>query len=325
MLSIWRTSKHHPYVTEAESVVSRAITGWAHAHFPVELLTPREMAEADRLAAQSTPSLTLMERAGEAIAAAAGRLVEARVAADGPATGHVLVLCGPGNNGGDGYVAARLLAEAGHRVTVAALGTQDSLVTQDSLGMQDALRGDAAAAAARWTGPVVPLAEAQIGAPDVIVDGLFGAGLSRDIDGIAKTAIERVNRWARDSGRPVLAIDVPSGIDGTSGAIRGVAIEATQSITFFRLKPGHVLLPGRLHCGAVTLADIGIACSVLDEIKPLARLNAPALWARAYPVPSLAGHKYARGHAVVVSGPTRPDGRSPASPLAARCASAPAW
>ncbi len=231
------------------------------------------------------PSIALMERAGAAVASAALRLL--------PTAGvrRVTILCGPGNNGGDGYVAARLLAADGCVVEVATLGDRS------------ALKGDAATAAAGWQGPVVDLASAGLETADLVVDALFGAGLARDIEGPAAAAVARVNAWAEASGRPVLAVDVPSGVDGASGAIRGTAIAATETVTFFRLKPGHVLMPGRANCGRLTLEDIGIAPSVLDEIAPTTRLDVPALWLDALPRPGLAGHKYARGHALVVSGP----------------------
>ncbi len=133
----------------------------------------------------------------------------------------------------------------------------------------------------------------------MVVDGLFGAGLARPIEGDYAALIERVN----GSGLPVVAIDVPSGIDGTTGEVKGVAIEAQATVTFFRLKPGHLLLPGRLHCGEVSVADIGIQASVLASIKPKTFANEPPLWLARYPWPTPEGHKYARGHAVVVSGP----------------------
>ncbi len=251
--------------------------------FPIALLDPAEMARADTLAAAVVPSTALMERAGEAIAAAAIRIA-------GPKA-RVQILCGPGNNGGDGYVAARLLANAGCDVTIA------------SLVARDTLRNDAAWASMLWAGAVTRPDAIDFANADIVIDALFGAGLSRDIDGDAKALIERANAWAKASGGPLLSVDVPSGVDGASGLVRGVAVEATDTITFFRLKPGHVLLPGRVRCGALTLADIGIADTVLAEIAPQTSLNAPALWRATYPVPSTAGHKYARGHALVVSGP----------------------
>lgn len=263
--------------------------------YPPELLTPSEMGEADCLAAEIMPSGTLMENAGAAVAATVKRLLGQG--------GTVAVLCGPGNNGGDGYVVARLLAEAGHRVTVAALVARDRM------------RGDAAEAAALWTGEVSGLADVAFDDAAAVVDALFGAGLARDIDGEAAAVVSRANEWARSTGRPLVAVDVPSGIDGGTGMVRGVAVEASHTVTFFRLKPGHALLPGRLHCGALDLVDIGLPVEVLDKVRPRASLDTPAAWLHRLPRPSLDGHKYARGHAVVVSGPASQTG---AARLAAR-------
>ena len=114
---------------------------------------------------------------------------------------------------------------------------------------------------------------------------------------------------------PIVAVDLPSGINGTSGAVMGTAVKAAQTITFFRKKPGHLLLPGRLHCGTISIADIGIAESMLAQIAPKTFENTPALWRAHFPVPREAGHKYDRGHAVVVSGPSWSTG---AARLAAR-------
>ena len=196
------------------------------------------------------------------------------------------MLCGPGNNGGDGFVVARLLAEQGWPVSLFLLGHRD------------ALKGDAKLAADRWTGPVHPLTgDAGRGAA-LVVDAIFGAGLARDVEGAAAQAIERIN----ESGVPIVAIDVPTGIDGDAGRVRGIAFDAALTVTFFRAKPGHVLLPGRLHCGEVQVADIGIPAAVLDGIAPQTFLNEPPLWAAAFPRPRLDSHKYTKGHAVVVSG-----------------------
>ncbi len=250
-----------------------------------ELLTTTEMGEADRLAvAVGVPSLELMRRAGEAVADAAGTMVGIGA--------RVLVLAGPGNNGGDGFVAARRLAEQGYGVRLALLGDRA------------ALKGDAAAMAGRWGGPIEALGAATIRDCDLIIDGLFGAGLSRAIEGPAADAIAAVNA----SSVPVLAIDVPSGLDGTSGAPTGPVVQATRSVTFFRRKPGHVLLPGRRLCGPVTLADIGIPAAVLDRIAPRTFSNDPSLWREELPAIGPEGHKYTRGHAVVVSGPAESTG-----------------
>ena len=263
--------------------------------YPHELLTPAEMAEADRLAAAIVPSASLMENAGAAVAAVVGRLA-------GPGS-TIAVLCGPGNNGGDGYVAARLLAEAGFRVVVGALVPRDRM------------KGDAANAAERWNGPVEPLADLAFDDVAAVVDALFGAGLARNLDGEAASVVARANAWRGASRRPLVAVDVPSGIDGATGLPRGAAVEASHTVTFFRLKPGHALLPGRLHCGALDLFDIGLPMDVLEGVAPRTSLNTPAAWLHHLPEPSLAGHKYARGHAVVVSGPI---GQTGAARLCAR-------
>jgi hydroxyethylthiazole kinase-like uncharacterized protein yjeF len=243
----------------------------------IELLTTAEMAKADRLAIEGgTPGIRLMENAGRAVADA--------VTAHSP--GSVCVVAGPGNNGGDGFVCARILAERGYPVRLLLLGDRDRL------------KGDAAEASRSWTGPVEPATPANLNAADLIVDALFGAGLDRPVSGGALAMIEAINA----TSVPVLAVDLPSGINGTSGAVMGAAVQASETVTFFRRKPGHVLLPGRLHCGPVEVADIGIPESVLREIAPRIFANALSLWSDKFPVPQAGGHKYRRGHAVVVSG-----------------------
>jgi hydroxyethylthiazole kinase-like uncharacterized protein yjeF len=246
----------------------------------LELLTPAEMAEADRLAiAGGIPGIALMESAGRAVADAVGR----RYPRGAPL---VTVVAGPGNNGGDGFVAARLLASRGFPVRLLLLGEGATL------------KGDAAEAARHWTGPTEPATPEALGASAVIVDALFGAGLDRPVDGAARAMIEAISR----TGVPVVAVDLPSGINGATGAVMGVAVRAAETVTFFRRKPGHLLLPGRLHCGPVTVADIGIPEAALDKVRPKTFCNGEALWADSFPVPAPDGHKYTRGHAVVVSG-----------------------
>ncbi|MBV8851192.1 MAG: NAD(P)H-hydrate dehydratase [Methylobacteriaceae bacterium] len=243
------------------------------------------MADADRLAAASgIASMSLMEAAGAAVARVAARRLHA---AGGR---RAAVFCGPGNNGGDGYVAARLLREFGFDVRVATLVPGSRL------------KGDAAEAAHRWNGDVENTHGLALNDTDLIVDALFGAGLRRDLEDEAKRAVETIDEWGRATGRPIIAVDVPSGLDGTSGQIRGACVHATETVTFFRLKPGHLLLPGRTYCGHPTLAEIGIPTSVLDEIAPKTFINEPGLWHHALHLPQLGGHKYTRGHAVVVSG-----------------------
>jgi hydroxyethylthiazole kinase-like uncharacterized protein yjeF len=245
----------------------------------IELLTTAEMAEADRLAiASGIAGIELMENAGRAVAdAASGRASQGR---------RVAIVAGPGNNGGDGFVAARHLAERGLTVRVSFVGDRKRL------------KGDAALAADRWSGPVEAASPSALADCDIVIDALFGAGLDREVEGLARAMIEAMN----SAGVPVIAVDLPSGVNGTTGAVMGVAVNAKHTVTFFRRKTGHMLLPGRLHCGSIEVADIGIPASVLDKIKPASFVNRPELWGHSFPWPTPAGHKYSRGHAVVMSG-----------------------
>ncbi|MGE7413827.1 NAD(P)H-hydrate dehydratase [Methylobacterium tarhaniae] len=256
-----------------------------------ELITTGEMRQADAAAIRAgTPGLALMRRAGAAVAERARALA---------GEGRILVLCGPGNNGGDGFVAAVLLAGAGLPVEVALLGPRD------------ALTGDAAAAASEWTGPVLDAGGADPAGAALVIDALFGAGLSRPLEGEAAALVSRVNA----ANVPVLAVDVPSGLDGDTGAPRGATVTATETVTFVRRKPGHLLLPGRRLCGPVTVADIGIPDAVVAGIGVRTHVNGPALWGATFPRLAEDSHKYTRGHAVVLSGPAH---RTGAARLAAR-------
>ncbi len=236
-----------------------------------ELLTPAQMACADALAAGFGHSgATLMANAGRAVA----RAIVARFR---PC--RTLVLCGPGNNGGDGYAAARLLQNAGWPVNVAALGPPRS-------------GSDAAGAARDWSGSVADFSPHAVTRFALVIDAVFGAGLSRDVDGVVAETLAAAPR--------LVAVDVPSGLDGETGAVRGFAPQAELTVTFFRLKPGHLLLPGRLLCGEIVLADIGLPGAVLADIDPRLHLNHPSLWR--LPAPAEAGHKYSRGHVTVIGG-----------------------
>jgi NAD(P)H-hydrate epimerase len=259
-----------------------------------QILTNAAMKEADRRAiAAGTPGFDLLRRAGAAVAEAAERFA--------PPGGQVLVAAGPGNNGGDGFVAAAVLAARGFNVSVALLGDRDRL------------SGDAGRAAAAWSGPVLPLAEADPHGADVVIDALFGAGLSRDLEGEVAQAIGRMNA----SGLPIVAVDIPSGIDGDTGQVRGIAVEATRTVTFVTRKPGHLLLPGRAHCGPVEVADIGIGPDIVGALGGADFVNAPGLWEKSVPRPDLSAHKYDRGHTLVLSGGAT---RTGAARLAARAA-----
>ncbi len=240
----------------------------------IELLTTAEMAEADRLTIAATPGIRLMENAGRAVADAVAR----RSPHGAP---MVCIVAGPGNNGGDGFVCARVLAERDYPVRLILLGDRDRL------------KGDAAEAARRWEGPVEAATATALSGAGLIVDALFGAGLDRPVEGPARAMIEAINA----AGVPVIAVDLPSGINGNSGAVMGAAVTASETVTFFRRKPGHLLLPGRLHSGTVEVVDIGIPEAVLESIRPSIFANAEALWAERFPVPQPGGHKYRRGHA----------------------------
>jgi hydroxyethylthiazole kinase-like uncharacterized protein yjeF len=229
---------------------------------PTELLTPAQMAVADRAAvALGRPVAWLMENAGRAVA----RAVAARFA---PC--RVLVLCGPGNNGGDGFVAARLLAGAGWPVAVAALGTVPE----------------------GWRGVAVPFAPTEAARAGLVIDAVFGAGLARDVEPTVADVLRAARR--------LVAVDVPSGLDGATGQIRGFAPPALLTVTFFRRKPGHLLLPGRTLCGETLLCDIGLPDAVLATARPDTFHNGPPLWS--IPVAQPDGHKFARGHVTVLGG-----------------------
>jgi len=259
---------------------------------PAEVLTPDEMARADHLTiAAGTSGLVLMERAGLAVAEAVRREL--------PVGARVSVMTGPGNNGGDGFIAARILAEAGYVVSVGAMAVRERL------------SGDAAFAAASWTGPTKGLSPGLVDDADLVIDALFGAGLDRPIEGVAAQTIQAVNR----SGVRVVAVDLPSGINGLTGQVMGSAIEANESVTFFRPKPGHLLQPGRRHAGRLTVADIGINPDCLDTVRPNTWRNIPSRWS--LPPLTVDQNKYTRGHTVVVSGPAT---RTGAGRLAARAA-----
>ena len=260
---------------------------------PHEIITVAEMRAADRFAAaQGVPTRSLMEHAGRAVADE----ITKRHAQPVP----VLVMCGPGNNGGDGFVAARHLKSRGWNVRVALLGERG------------ALKGDAAFESVQWPGETIPLSPEALKGAKLVIDGLIGAGLARPLEGAARETVLALN----DNPAEVVAIDVPSGLHGDHGkALDGVCVVADATVTFFRMKPAHVLMPGRIACGHVLLAQIGIPDEALESIKPCIFVNGERLWGREFPRPDPLGHKYARGHAVIVSGPAHATG---AARLAAR-------
>lgn len=276
----------------------------------VEILTPAQMGRADRLTIEGgVDGYLLMETAGQAVATAAIDLLERKTGSG--ASGMVCILCGPGNNGGDGFVAAQLLEEEGWSVIIGC-----------SVDVED-LKGDAQRAAEEWGDEVYGLSASLWDDSDIIIDALFGAGLDRPITGELADLIDAIN----ESGLPVLSVDLPSGVEGASGQIGGAAVRADQTVTFFRKKPAHVLYPGKALCGRLLVADIGIEDTVLEETGCCAFENAPTLWLGNWPealkpleviqAERLADHKFHRGHCVVLSGDALHSG---AARLAARAA-----
>ena len=247
------------------------------------LLSPKEMYRADALAMRGgTPGTVLMNNAGWCVARAIMRR-------HSPC--RVLIACGPGNNGGDGFVIARFLAARGWPVKVALLGERTRLV------------GDGGWAAGKWDGEITPLNPSLLDGCELVVDALFGAGLSRPLEGIAAEFVERLNARRRADLCRTVAVDVPSGLDGAMGRPQGeVVVEADLTVSFFRAKPGHLLMPGRELCGELEIRDIGIPDSVLEEIRPRTFANAPDLWKELLPQLPADTHKYRRGHLLVVSG-----------------------
>jgi NAD(P)H-hydrate epimerase len=243
--------------------------------------------------ARGVPGIELMKRAGRAVADSAEKLVS-----EGS---RIAIVAGPGQNGGDGFIAATLLAERGYRVSLSLLGDLNRLT------------GDAAEAAQDWTGEVGRGEDAAFQDADLIVDALFGTGLSRDLDGVARHVVDRMN----GSGKPILAVDLPSGIDGDTGEVRGIAVKAARTVTFAARKPCHLLMPGRAFSGPVEVADIGIGRKILEAKGGSLFANSPALWLHALPKPGLSSHKYERGHTLVASGGAT---RTGAARLAARAA-----
>ena len=241
------------------------------------LLTSAQMAEADRLTvASGIDGLALMENAGRPVAREMMRRWSPR---------PVVVLCGPGSNGGDGFVVARRLAEADWPVRVALMMPRGGLPSA------------AAHHASLWRGEVESLEAAALGNAELVVDAIFGAGLSRPLEGVAAQTLQA----AAAAGLTIVAVDVPSGLMGDTGDNVG-AVPAVLTVTCFRKKPGHLLQPGRSLCGEVVVADIGTPASVFEHVLPDTFENGPALWAAALPTLQSAGNKYARGHALVSGG-----------------------
>ncbi|MEE2997216.1 MAG: NAD(P)H-hydrate dehydratase [Pseudomonadota bacterium] len=262
-----------------------------------ELLSVVQMYAADAAASESGISgAVLMEAAGLAVA----NEIRARWSCC-----PVAVLCGPGNNGGDGFVVARYLAQAGWPVSLYLLGAKGRL------------SGEAAQNARNWSGPTEPLSPSALDGAELVVDALFGAGLERPLEGVAREIVNLISI----SEAPCVSIDMPSGVHGDTGMVLGAAVRAELTVTFFRRKPGHLLMPGRERSGRVIVADIGIPETVLENISPTLTSNDHNLWKHVFPWPALEDHKYTRGHGVIVGG-TSMSGAARLASLSARRAGA---
>jgi hydroxyethylthiazole kinase-like uncharacterized protein yjeF len=254
------------------------------------LLDVAQMNEADRLSGlMGVAGITLMENAGAAVFEALQQ---------GWPQGSVLVLCGPGNNGGDGFVAARLLVQAGRQVRVALLGAREDL------------KGDARHHADLWRGDVLPLDPAVVQGADIVVDALLGSGLRRPLSGPVLATLAAVHAC----GAPIVAVDVPSGVSGDTGASWG-AVPCAITVTFFRKKPGHLLLPARALCGAIVVADIGTPAAVFETIEINTFENTPALWSDAIQGRRITWHTQERDRTFLAQGGAPSSGVEGAWPL----------
>ncbi len=246
------------------------------------LYSVAEMNEADRLTIKAgISSLTLMETAGLSVA----RIIKNHLA---PVC--TLVLCGPGNNGGDGFIIGRILKELGWEVRVGLLGTKDQL------------KGDVALAADGWTGILEFAAPNLLEGTRLVVDAMFGAGLNRELTGEALAIVEAMKIRRERGDCRIVAVDVPSGLDGNTGQILGCVAPADFTVTFHRAKPGHLLMPGRSLCGDIKIMDIGISECAINAVRPNQSRNNPSVWSDELPVRSAGDHKYSRGHALINGG-----------------------
>jgi hydroxyethylthiazole kinase-like uncharacterized protein yjeF len=243
------------------------------------ILTCEQVCAAERLAVERGISLwALMQKAGQACADVLHAEFPDR---------RAIVLAGPGNNGGDAFVAAQRLRDLGRNVWVFDMAPAGERTDEG----QQALNA--------LTGPRQPLEDMRIEAGDVVLDGLFGAGLSRPLQGEAAFAVEQVNA----SGARVVAIDVPSGVVGDTGVVAGPAVRADVTVTFCCKKPAHVLQPAMDLCGEVIAAEIGFSDFVETAGGGVLHQNGPGLWLGRYPWPEASGHKHKRGRLGVVTGP----------------------
>lgn len=234
---------------------------------------------------QGVSGENLMETAGRAVANMLAEYIGTPIEAGGA----VIIICGPGNNGGDGFVAARHLDEWGYPVSVRCAT------------LPSELKGDAKSAAAKWKGAVEPLSTDGFSEAVAIIDCLFGTGLSKPIEGELADLVEAMNA----SSAFLMAVDIPSGLDADTGQPLGACVEAGATITFNFKKVGHTVVPGRYLSGGnsnIHVAEIGVPEKALKAITPEAFENIPSLWGQDFPLTGPQTHKYGRGHMLVLGG-----------------------
>ncbi len=265
-----------------------------------ELLTPLQMSKADRLTIEGgIPGIELMQNAGRVVFDVIRQCLHPH--------SRVLVLCGPGNNGGDGFVVAQLAHADGFAVSVGLIGDPETLAGDAELAY-DAMELNLTSM------DKMRAALEELSEDDVVVDALFGAGLSRPLDDEVLKLVALIN----ESPAQCVAVDLPSGVSGKNGAVLGGAVRADMTVTFFRAKPGHYLFPGRAYCGDVFIEQIGLQEEVLKRVGPTISYNCDKIWGDVPQVPAVDGHKYNRGHTVVVSGPKFSTGASRLAALGAQ-------
>ena len=258
---------------------------------PSALLTNAQMGQADRRTIDAgTDGFSLMLSAGQAVA---------NCVCEHYPDHKVIILCGPGNNGGDGYVAGAFLEEAGKNVALF------------SSAPARKLKGDAKKASHHFKGKIYKISHfmkefqetVQSGETAtldgyVVVDALYGTGFRGELDKDITALFDII----RQLKVPVVAVDVPSGIHGTSGAVAAGTLEAAHTVTFFRKKLGHCLMPAMAYCGAIHVHDIGIDTTLLSDADFAAHENIQTLWIDQLPDPDKGAHKYKRGHIAMLGG-----------------------
>lgn len=263
-----------------------------------ELLSADQMQQVDRTAAISgINTFELMENAGRSVAE--------QVLKYEHAVSPLIVVVGGGNNGGDGYIAAELLRKTGIATTVLRVGSMP-IAGSDADKAKQGYGGNLLSLASDTTQIPNKIRSTLIECK-MIIDALFGAGLRREVTGVVASLIETINQL----DCPIISVDLPSGLDGNDNIVKGAAVQATQTVTFFLAKPAHYLFPGRKLCGELIVKQIGLNEAHLSSISaPVVHRNAPKLFTIHLPMPNEKAHKYQRGHVLVRSGPINSTGAS---------------